>query len=247
MRTVRRYLPVESVTASKLFPLASLTARTTTPGSTPPVWSVTVPLIAASWANADIGSRRNGSARSAAITSRRNEMRDINFLLGMGLPGRCETCRKPLSWRRLYHSQSAVGSGQWAVVGAGLKTRPYIGGVRLQADLERRPESQLQEPRHERDVVVVGREAVARVPLVGDPRAVVRAVEHVEHLEDPVERYAPAEREPALHAHVHARQRAEVEAAPRNQRALAEELRSRRPHAARRPARRAQIGRASCR
>src|SRR2546430_11069683 len=40
MRTVRRYLPVESVTASKLFPFASLTARTTTPGSTPSVWSV---------------------------------------------------------------------------------------------------------------------------------------------------------------------------------------------------------------
>src|SRR5258705_13276674 len=116
MRTVRRYLPVESVTASKLFPLASLTARTTTPGSTPPVWSVTVPLIAASWANADIGSRRNGSARSAAITSRRNEMRDINFLLGMGLPGRCETCGNP--WvgggYMTVSRQGAVGSGQWA-------------------------------------------------------------------------------------------------------------------------------------
>src|SRR2546423_13945935 len=137
MRTVRRYLPVESVTASKLFPFASLTARTTTPGSTPPVWSVTEPLIAASWANADIGSRRNGSARSAAITSRRNEMRDINFLLGMGLPGRCETCRKPLSWRRLYHSQSAVGSGQQAAVGAGLKTSPTPVEVAFQRDQNR--------------------------------------------------------------------------------------------------------------
>jgi len=58
--------PAASVTASKLLPFASLTARTTTPGSAPPVSSVTVPLRLASCACAN-----SGIARMAATMSHR--------------------------------------------------------------------------------------------------------------------------------------------------------------------------------
>src|SRR4029077_21137122 len=104
MRTVIRYFPVESVTASKLFPFASLRARTTTPGSTPPVWSETVPLIAASWAKAFTGSK-NRSAKSAERTSQRNENSRIEpSSWGASPDGGIETW-KALSRRRLYHKE----------------------------------------------------------------------------------------------------------------------------------------------
>src|SRR5947207_2168318 len=84
MRTTRRYAPELSVTASKLFPVSSSTARTTTPGNTPPVESVTVPLSAASCANAVMGSHS-----IAAITARgRNDLGCMRFLQGRGPQGR---------------------------------------------------------------------------------------------------------------------------------------------------------------
>ena len=48
--------PRSSVTARKLLPVAVWTAVTVTPGSTPPVLSVTVPESTASWASAICGS-----------------------------------------------------------------------------------------------------------------------------------------------------------------------------------------------
>ena len=62
-----RYPPASSVTASKLFPLASCTAVTTTPGSTPPVVSVMTPEIVASCAWTSAGSRKITTARTSRL------------------------------------------------------------------------------------------------------------------------------------------------------------------------------------
>src|SRR5713101_3052432 len=58
MRNAIRKAPRASVTASKLFPEASFTALTVTPGSTAAVESVTVPLIVASCARPTAGIAR---------------------------------------------------------------------------------------------------------------------------------------------------------------------------------------------
>src|SRR5258705_7779976 len=63
VRTARRYAPRLSVTVSNAFPVASCTARTVTPGRTPPDASVIVPLTAASCACAIIGRVRIAEAR----------------------------------------------------------------------------------------------------------------------------------------------------------------------------------------
>src|SRR5436190_4475751 len=231
MRTVITYLPVESVTASKLLPLVSLTARTTTPGSTPPVASVTVPPIAASWAKALTGKRKSGRTRNAATMTRRNATY-INLP-----PGETETPKLVL----LIPQEGYMGAGSQGARRA--PGNPACEDRRF--ELKRRAEAELHQPRHERDVVVVGGLAVLRISLVGHPRPVVGPVEHVEDLEDPVEGDTLVHGELALQAHVHARQRAQVEAAPRNDRALADERRIGGTHAARRPrrcARREKVG-----
>src|SRR6185369_16598118 len=63
-----RYTPRSSVTAAKVLPVASSTAVTTTPGSTPPVESVTVPVNVASWAYATTGGSRIPEERSSRLT-----------------------------------------------------------------------------------------------------------------------------------------------------------------------------------
>src|SRR6185503_7852976 len=57
-RAGMRYMPRSSVTAVKVLPVAASTAVTTTPGSTPPVESVAVPVNVASWAKVTAGSSR---------------------------------------------------------------------------------------------------------------------------------------------------------------------------------------------
>src|SRR5262245_30981294 len=63
-----RYTPRSSVTAAKVLPVASRTAVTVTPGSTPPVESVTVPVNVASCAYAVTGSSRIPVDRSSPPT-----------------------------------------------------------------------------------------------------------------------------------------------------------------------------------
>src|SRR5262245_45246534 len=63
-----RYTPRPSVTAAKVLPVASSTAVTVTPGSTPPVESVTVPVNVASCAYATTGSSKIPQARSSRPT-----------------------------------------------------------------------------------------------------------------------------------------------------------------------------------
>src|SRR6266550_1594155 len=58
IRTASRYAPRASVTASKLFPDASFTALIVTPGRTPPVESVIVPVTVASCAYPTTGIAR---------------------------------------------------------------------------------------------------------------------------------------------------------------------------------------------
>jgi len=58
-------MPRSSVIATKVFPVASWTAVMVTPGSTPPVESVTVPVITASWAKPTPGTARIKAAAMA--------------------------------------------------------------------------------------------------------------------------------------------------------------------------------------
>src|SRR5258705_2465946 len=67
-RAGMRYTPRSSVTAAKVLPVASSTAVTTTPGSTPPVESVTVPVNVASSAEGTAGSSRLAVDRSSRLT-----------------------------------------------------------------------------------------------------------------------------------------------------------------------------------
>ena len=70
MRTGIRYDPRASVVASKVLPVASCRARTVTPGSTPPVESVTVPVSEASCADAAAGSARMAQTKMTELTMR---------------------------------------------------------------------------------------------------------------------------------------------------------------------------------
>jgi hypothetical protein len=63
-----RYTPRSSVTAAKVLPVASRTAVTVTPGSTPPVESVIVPVNVASCAYATTGSSEIPHERSSRLT-----------------------------------------------------------------------------------------------------------------------------------------------------------------------------------
>jgi hypothetical protein len=78
VRTGSRNAPRPSVTATNVLPVASWRAVMLTPGSTPPVESVIVPLIVASCADSNAG-----SARSAVIDMRivNNRGRDV-FVIG---------------------------------------------------------------------------------------------------------------------------------------------------------------------
>src|SRR5215470_16919457 len=78
VRTGRRNAPRSSVTATNVLPVASCRAVMVTPGSTPPVESVTVPLIVASCAESSAG-----IARIAVIASRllKNRKRGV-FVIG---------------------------------------------------------------------------------------------------------------------------------------------------------------------
>src|SRR5262245_45624054 len=69
--------------------------------------------------------------------------------------------------------------------------------------LERRPEAELCGARLERDIRVVLRLPIVCGRFIGDKRVVVRMVEHVEDLRDPVQRYAAVQPETLLDAHVH--------------------------------------------
>src|SRR4029079_9346954 len=87
--------------------------------------------------------------------------------------------------------------------------------------LERGPEAELCGPRLERNVRVVLRLAIVCCRFVGDKCVVVRMVEHVEHLGDPVELHAAAEPETLLDAQVHPMQIGTVEAVARDERSVA--------------------------
>ncbi len=69
IRTGIRKSPRASVTAPKLFPEASSTAVTVTPGSTAPVASVTVPLIVASCAYPATASTRIAQTKINSVIS----------------------------------------------------------------------------------------------------------------------------------------------------------------------------------
>src|SRR5262245_35876987 len=70
MRTGKRYAPRVSITITNVFPDASCTAVMVTPGSTPPVLSVAVPLTTASCANPLTGSASAAPSTSSHATTR---------------------------------------------------------------------------------------------------------------------------------------------------------------------------------
>src|SRR5437660_666509 len=96
MRMASRYAPRASVTVSKLLPDASFTPLIVTPGSTPPVVTVTVPVTAASCASPARGTPR--IARIAAARTNRLVVVDFmctslvdDFRVAVPERGRCYT------------------------------------------------------------------------------------------------------------------------------------------------------------
>src|SRR5438552_19215600 len=75
MRSGRRNTPALSVTATKVLPESVLVAVTVTPGRTPPVESVIVPVTVASWAW-----DTPGKARKIAVAS---TQRICRFMTGL--------------------------------------------------------------------------------------------------------------------------------------------------------------------
>ena len=72
-------MPRSSVTARNLFPEAAWTAVTVTPGSTPPVESVIVPVSTASCAKASIGMTSMSKAKSIRRMSSPSNVEPISW------------------------------------------------------------------------------------------------------------------------------------------------------------------------
>src|SRR5262249_33377430 len=131
-----RYSPVDSLTADRVRPVSVFFAVTVTPGRTPPVASLRVPLIRAFWARAGWLT----SSSVAAATMESIHLR-IGLLLWRMCPGRglasVTACRVPVN-----SVQRAPGRRRWLVCRTGAASLAHHGGDRHDC-VEQRAETEV--------------------------------------------------------------------------------------------------------
>src|SRR5258706_11164531 len=175
---------------------------------------MTVPLIGASWADASWGTKSIAAPRNIRARRHAFNILDLHhprcaegqspFELALGLVngGSIAPARRGRA-KRTPNPRTPTPKASW---------ESEVGNWALAKRLELRPETELYHPRLIRQRGARERFSELRVRPVERERLEVRAVEHVEHLDNAVHLHLAAKREALLWSHVNPLDRRLVEA-----------------------------------